>query len=489
MANPAHADGVRAVLFATARAAADLPVPDDFPAALLPLGHAALVTRLVEQLVRSGVTQIDIVACDRPELLRFEVGEGERWGVQLRWHLAKDHARPYAALRSAGLLGAHRVLIGHADRWIDPNALRQLVQEDRIMLALDDSYALSWAGWACLPGQRLAALRADCDERELGTDLAGLCARTLVLERGRGFAPLDAANLLRAQRGVIGGSPDAPLPPTWLPTPWGALSPGARVHPRASIEGPALIGPGCLVAEGAAIGPNTVLSRDVVVCATTRVRGSVVLPGTYLGPGLDVKEAVVSGGRIRHVGLGVETSLAPSEGLALSLNPQRVPGPSATGRIVAGLAAAVLAPLVALAALARRRGEAPLPWTDRTVVVGLDSARRIAVGPARCPRVNASMLRRTLAHYGGLLDVAQGRRCWFGVRPRRRAEWYALSPEWQTLLANSPIGLLNAPAWAEETSTRMEALAAADAFYAVQRGWRENLRVSLAALRAARSFA
>jgi hypothetical protein len=35
----------------------------------------------------------------------------------------------------------------------------------------------------------------------------------------------------------------------------------------------------------------------------------------------------------------------------------------------------------------------------------------------------------------------------------------------------------------------MEALAAADAFYAVQRGWRENLRVSLAALRAARSFA
>jgi hypothetical protein len=489
MSNPPSSSGVRAVLFATARAAADLPVPTDFPAALLPLGHATLINRVVEQVVRSGVTEIDIVACDRPELLRLEVGEGERWGIRLQWHLAKDHARPYAALRSAGLLETHRVLIGHVDRWIDPAMLPQLAEEERIVLGLDDKYALSWAGWASVPGHALASLRADIDERTLGADLSTLCPRTLVLERGRWFSPLDCVNLLRAQRSVIAGSADAPLPATWIPTPWGAMSPGARVHPRATIDGPVLIGPGCLIAEGASVGPNAVLSRDVVVCAGTHVRESVVLPGTYLGRGLDVNGSIVNGGRIRHVELGVETVLAPSDGLALSLSSQRVAGPSAGGRILAVVAATALAPLVAAAALVRRRDEALLPWTDQAVVAGLDSARRIVFGTARRPRANLSTLRRAAARYGGLLDVAQGRLCWFGVRPRRGAEWYALSPEWQTLLANSPIGLLNAPAWAEERFTRIEALAAADAFYAVQRGWRENLRVSLAALRAARSFA
>ena len=79
----------------------------------------------------------------------------------------------------------------------------------------------------------------------------------------------------------------------------------------------------------------------------------------------------------------------------------------------------------------------------------------------------------------------QGRRCWFGVRPRRSGEWYALSPEWQSLLASAPIGLLNAPAWSAEDHVRMEAGAAADAFYVVRRNWRENIRVAFAALRAA----
>jgi hypothetical protein len=77
----------------------------------------------------------------------------------------------------------------------------------------------------------------------------------------------------------------------------------------------------------------------------------------------------------------------------------------------------------------------------------------------------------------------QGRRCWFGVRPRRSGEWYALRAEWQSLLAGAPIGLLNAPAWVGDDGVRIEAGAAADAFYTVRRNWRENFRIVLATLR------
>jgi hypothetical protein len=119
------------------------------------------------------------------------------------------------------------------------------------------------------------------------------------------------------------------------------------------------------------------------------------------------------------------------------------------------------------------------------VVVGLDAmTRQVSVAALRCPRTASSGLRRLLAHYGGLLDVLQGRRCWFGVRARSRGQWYSLSSEWQMLLSSAPIGLLNAPAWAADEGFRQEAGAAADAFFAVRRNWRENLRVALGVARA-----
>ena len=484
MSESAVAGGLRAVLFATPRAAADLPVPADFPAAMLPVGHATLVERLVEQLVRTGLTELDIVACDRPELLRAALGDGERWGIRLRWHLAKDPERPYAMLRSAQLPQSGRVVIGHTDRWITPDAIRRLAQDDHALLRLDGTDTLAWTGWASVPGAMLRLPLPNCDRRALGVELARRGLRP-ALACGSNAAPaLDARSLLEAQRAVIAGSADAPLPAEWIAMPWGAVSPQASIHPGATIVGPVLIGPGCLVAAGATVGPNTVLSRDVVIGATTSIREAVVLPGTYLGKGLEVNDAIVNGGRVRHVALDVETELAPSDGLMLSLDAQPCRGPSPAGRLAAAVAATLLMPGLAAAALSRRRNEPVLPWRVQQVVVGLDAAtRRVALAPLRCPHAATSRLRRAYAHYGGLLDLVQGRRCWFGVRPRRSGEWYALSPEWQSLLASAPIGLMNAPAWAADEGVRMEAGAAADAFYAVRRNWRENVRVALAALR------
>ena len=68
----------------------------------------------------------------------------------------------------------------------------------------------------------------------------------------------------------------------------------------------------------------------------------------------------------------------------------------------------------------------------------------------------------------GLRDIAAGRRCWFGARPRGFSQWYALRPEWQEILSRTPVGLLHAPAWNDDPSQREEACAAADIYLAVQ---------------------
>jgi hypothetical protein len=85
---------------------------------------------------------------------------------------------------------------------------------------------------------------------------------------------------------------------------------------------------------------------------------------------------------------------------------------------------------------------------------------------------------RWVAHYGALLDIVQGRRNWFGLRPRPESEWYALGRDWQELFSRTAIGLFHAPAWSEARDHRdSEAYAAADAFMAVQSNMAGRVRI------------
>lgn len=74
----------------------------------------------------------------------------------------------------------------------------------------------------------------------------------------------------------------------------------------------------------------------------------------------------------------------------------------------------------------------------------------------------------TVAFYGAVLDVIQGRRRWFGLRPRNTSEWYALSRDWQNLFSHAMLGVFHAPSWREDIGTpESESLAVADAFMVV----------------------
>jgi len=479
------ASGTRTVLFATGLAGVDLPVPADHPAALLPLGHASAIERVMEQLVHASVTEVDIVACDRPELLREALGDGGRWGITLRWHLVKDAARPYAVLQQGSLRSASRLLIGHADRCLPAARLRQLLTNESLPLQADAEGAMAWCGWAGVDAATLDALPADADERALADALAAAGVPPLLLAAGECSGVDGAESLLRAQFAGLGSADEAEVPGSWIRHSWGAMSPSARVDDDALMIGPVLVGPGCIVERGAMIGPGVVLSRDVVVSAGTRVQNTVVLPHSYLGSGLELAEAVVNGARVRHMRLGVESLLPASDAVLLSL--QSAPGhrPTLIGRLAATTLLVASAPALALHAVAARLGGHSPAWTLRPVVAGRDPVRRrLLMTTLHCPRPGATPLQRVLAGAAALTDVVAGRRCWFGARPRTRGEWYALSPEWQGILGSAPLGLLHAPAWTDETSQLAEAQAAADVFHAVQPGLRLNGRLLMAGLRA-----
>jgi len=478
--NPA-ASGVeqlRSVLFLNAAAPEDLPVPTDYPAALLPYGHTSLVEHTLDQLSQAGVKTLDLVVSTRPEDFRQLLGQGERWGMTLRWHLAKDAATPYGILKSLGSSAQQRVLMGHADRLIADPVLKALMARDQMAVMAHEHQGMAWAGWGSTTGDQLQDQPAHCDELALGGYLCAQTAHLLVLDPSEVTAIQNAQDLLQAQQLCLTDQALAKVPATWLTTAWGAHSPDAVIQPGAQIERPVLIGPGCLITAGAHIGAGTVLAHNVVVCAGTTVTHSLVLSHTLVGAGLELDHTVVHASSVQHLRLGVRTVLPASEGLLLNLQQSDGPATSWLSRLVAALACLLILPLILVDTALRRLRQLPLRWDTRQVVMGRHAdTQAVQLQSLRCANPSHRGLGRLLAHYGEWLDVLAGLRSWFGARPRSASEWYALGQDWQILLSDTPVGCLHTAAWSDQAENNPQALAAADVYFAVHRTLKEKMRI------------
>jgi len=84
---------------------------------------------------------------------------------------------------------------------------------------------------------------------------------------------------------------------------------GVKVATSARITGPTYIGARTIIRAGATIGPFASVERDCVVDCGTTVERSTVLPNTYLAPGLLIRNGLVDGGHLEHLGLGATADL------------------------------------------------------------------------------------------------------------------------------------------------------------------------------------
>lgn len=475
----------RCVLFATTLAPKGIPVPSDFPAALLPLGWSTWIERVLDQLATLGVRTVDVVVSTRPEDVRRRLGQGERWGMRLHWHLAKDASTPYGVLQTLDWQGAQRVLVGHADRLLDSAVLSNLLARDHMVVMAPDQGDVAWVGWGSVALAHLPTAPIHCTEQTLGQQLCGQAAIALIDVQACCCAD-SASALLAAQQSSLDAQGIDKVPATWLRRPWGAHSPDAIIQPGAVMEGPALVGPGCLVSSGAKIGAGTVLTHDVLISQDASVCNSVVFPQTFVGQGLELDHTLVNGRSVEHLRLGVRTVLPVSDGLLLNLQAKKTARVAWFSRVLAALLCGLLAPWLGMDTLLRRVRGLPLRWRKREVVLGRDlDTDNLRLQFLRCAVHSSAGATHPLAHYGAWMDVVGGRRSWFGSRPRSPSEWYALGRDWQLLLSASPVGCLHASAWSEEGGDNLEAYAAADVFFAVSQTTALRLRIVLSLLKAA----
>jgi hypothetical protein len=467
----------RIVLFMTQERAADVPAADHLLACMLPLGTASFAERVMDSYALAGVRQIDLVVSEHPEALRAALQDGTPWGIQLNWHYARESASPYAVLRGMGLKPNEHVVIGHAHQWVSSRIVRELMQACGTAMCFTTE--LVWTGWFSASTETLSSLGHYADYSSLAERARSMEGARCVMAAPAEFAQnLCATDLLGSQQYALDGTQEAAIPASWLRMPWGAASPDAVIHADAQIHGPVLVGAGCVVEAGAELGPATVLAPDVFVASGARVRHSLIMANTYVGGQITLENALAQGNSIQSLRWSVRTVLSPNDALMVPLRKKDTLATPWASRVIAVLTSLAVLPLLLPALVLQKLMTGNLFWrTEQVVQSRVSGQDNLVHQTVRQPHSRHS-LDKWIAHFGAMLDIAQGRRNWFGLRPRLESEWYSLGNDWQQLFSHTAIGVFHAPAWSEDSDNLdNEAYAAADAFMAVQSTMSARLKI------------
>ena len=417
------------------------PLTDNSCAALLPVAGKTVLEYTLEDLARAGIREAVIVTSAHADRVEAHLGKGERWGMAFDYFPGQGAEHPASLLqRYAGNYKGPVLLIrgdvlrsNSADFIISATTAADTLSEacindeaigiclsrtaSTILETLDWPYATSPAAaapinpvnledarWSALDS--LAAYhRANLDvvaNRYPGLKLAGW-ARENGLTVGRG-SHVDNQSLA-GEHAFVGR--------------------GSRVHPEARLAGTSVVTDGCFIDSKAS------------------VTNSVILPGTYVGENIEIRNAIVSGNQVIRVDSGASYRVADR----FLLTQMQRQGSSLTARLanrMAGLLLLLLSmPLwpVAAAGALLKSPSAPLQRLRlRSNKIRLDDAHEPVRGEfnSREWAVSAPVLRRLpllLAVIAGHINVV-------GTRPRPLVDASHDSAPWEHIAGYTPAGLL-----------------------------------------------
>jgi hypothetical protein len=440
---------------------------------LMPLVDRPWLQHLVERLAAEGFTTLDLVLSRRPEQVERLLGHGRRWGVSIRHHLARRPARPWTVAGRLLARAAGPVLVASAHALPQAPVGRPAADPAAGPVVWLDPGGKP-CGWAWLGPSQAGAVEPEAGVSELWEALAALPGAALP-PAGLVLSAADYSGLLEAQRLVLAGEFRGLLLSGREVEPGVWLSRNVVLHPTASIRPPVHLGQDVRVERGAVVGPHAVVGRGCVLAEGCQVSRSLLLPASYVGPDLELDQAVVDGGRLVSPRLGAEVELSEPFLLgSLSGRRQgwlrRLPGRA----LAAGLLVAA-APALGLLRLGGRS------WRHRAVL-----RQPLAAEPSQwhgfrlhslAPPGRALTPAQDLAwrFLPGLVNVVRGELSLVGLAPRSAAEAAALPRERRALVHRTKAGLVSEALVCFGPSPDPDQLYAAETYYSRLGGWRRDL--------------
>ena len=295
---------MRALVLADRTAGDFEPLARELLPALVPVAGKPLVQHCVEDCWEVGVRELVVTVPAGDRTIREELGDGQRFGVSIRYLESGGQQWPGEVLAISGLTTEAPLLVARGDV-LRGRCARQLLER---ATGVDDDVVLGTiAGRAA----GIALLRQRCRSlNQLDWSLLGNRAHLptgACVELGDvGFALLDGpADLFDACLGALAGRYAGLLPE-------GRTRPGATLWlaPRAAVArsvhatGTARIGRGAELHDQVELAGRVEIGDHCVIDDGAELVDSVVLPGTYVGRGVRLQNAVAHGPWLYRADLG-----------------------------------------------------------------------------------------------------------------------------------------------------------------------------------------
>jgi NDP-sugar pyrophosphorylase family protein len=468
---------MHALVFVDRLGAELMPLTQKLAVALLPIAGKELVVYTIEELVGAGIRDLVLVTCTQGDQRSVSVlGEGQRWGARIRYVPSRGEEAPSAVWPRLSFGEQEAVLVLRGDVLRGPSIGGFL---DKTQGSTGD---LVCGNVAPDPRGDLLLVRPGCADAEerlvrLSWSASGPAApddaclpcpgalnslqdlpafhqanRDLVAGRfaGLGVAGRNVALGFMAGRGASVAAKSLKQGIAYV----GAHS---RVHPESELLGEVVIGDAVVVDRGATI------------------RDSVILPHTYVGELVEVRNAIVSGNDLIRVDTGARLRISEAFLLGRLGSSDARPRQSWLDRLL-GLVLLVLSlplwPLAAAAAalsgerplLARRElvgNRAPLPTADTG---GQPFVARFW---------NTSIpILRALPR---LVDVVRGDLRLVGVSALTPDQSSRRREEWELVRDRAPVGILGPTQLNLGRDASLEERLLSDAFYAREQSWGKDL--------------
>lgn len=316
----------RAVIIASSAQGVDVGINRGRPLCMMPLNGVPMLQHVLESLVTVGVQQVDVILCDHPQIVESYFGDGSRWGVSIRYHLAQDENFPFKRLKvikfgtdhdMVWLVDAHAL---PAMPWLSPESARSYVPLAGLN-STDETVSgyffpcrsapSGHHGWLLLPVRQLRQIAVDAALADgLGSIAAELRGPVCDLG-GYGVYLSSAQDLLEAQRRILEGALRL-VSHGALVEPGVQVSRNVEIHPGARIFAPVIIGEDVRIERGATIGPYAVIGSGTVIAQDTQVVDSIIERDTYIGDALSVRSCIVRHQHVYSFQHGVSVDVADS---------------------------------------------------------------------------------------------------------------------------------------------------------------------------------
>ncbi len=464
-----------AILFACWNPQDPLQRAQQLAPALLPLGGRRMIERVIDTLVEDGCTRIDVVVRDHADAIQSLLGDGTRWGCTLHFHFLPPTTTTLPTLmRLTPDLDAH-YRIASADSVV------------RVTTTGDEEWAAwqgnDWLGWARLSGRSFARLTPCLLERQSTVNGFWLLDR---VNRVNGQVLGDARSTrgtLDAMRQVLANAqldPSAPASrlPGQSPAAGLWIGQGSEIHPTARLIAPVWIGRHTLIRAHATVGPDCMVSDGCVIDGNATLRDSLILPGTYIGQGIELHDAVAEGARFSRSDLQVAVTV--SDGSLLDSVAGQTSRP-ATPWLERGLAGLLWLTTLPFAAAWRECKTVRQEFAHLDPVDGsaLPFPVRMADGSQQAPGHGPGSWRAHFSHvvHPALPAVIRGDLRLLGLQPRSAAELATLPDYWRRLYQTGRTGLLNEALLLGAEGAAGDMRFTGDALACEAHGWQPALRL------------